>query len=561
MTRPRPARVGHDTPQRVFYHSTHHVRHLTAYHGEPMSVLHPKPAEAEEQQPLSIPELAELVNQTLGCLRGVRFRGEVMGIQRAEKITRFTVKDEGGKIEAKIFNFQLARTKAIPEEGKTFVFTVERFDLYAPYGRFSVLVDGIEYDAEGDLRRQYAELYARLEAEGAFDERRKRPLPKLPRRVGVITSTVGKVQEDIKQTIWERFPNMEIRLYAAKVQGAASAASIVNAFERVRREGFVDVVILARGGGSFEELFSFNTEPVVRAVMACPVPVVSAIGHGPDVFLSDLVADVTAITPTAAASRVVPVRADLEQALQRSAGRLRDGAHAKLRRERERLAALEHRLGLFSPSRRLAEERRRLESLASTLRARGIALLRERRSYLSGRASAARLGARLAAQVALRRQRLRELEATLDRHDPRRWIPQRERELAGRRERLARIGRDRLRAEREELTRLAADLERATAAVVPRRAAELERRRVGPTLDRLIRRRLAEERSQLASRAERLRALDPSGVLGRGYSITRDAETQHVLRSATEAEAGRRVEILLGLGSLGALVEEVRKEG
>jgi exodeoxyribonuclease VII large subunit len=525
-----------------------------------MPVLNPRPTEAEEQPPLSIPELAELVNQTLGCLRGVRFRGEVMGIQRAEKITRFTIKDEGGKIEAKIFNFQLTRTRAIPEEGKTFVFTVERFDLYAPYGRFSVLVGDIEYDAEGDLRRQYAELYARLEAEGAFDERRKRPLPKLPRRVGVITSTVGKVQEDIKQTIWERFPNMEIRLYAAKVQGEASAASIVNAFERVRREGLVDVVILARGGGSFEELFSFNAEPVVRAVMACPVPVVSAIGHGPDLFLSDLVADLTAITPTAAASRVVPVKAELEQALQRSANRLRDGVHLKLRHERERLAVLTHRLDLFSPARRFAEERRKLEALASALRVRGLALLRERRSYLKGRASAARLEARLTAQIGARRQRLKELEATLDRHDPRRWIPQRERELEGRRERLARISREVLRTHQEKVARLTDDLERAAVEVVSCRAADLERRRVEPTLDQLLRRRLAEERSRLESRAERLRALDPTRVLGRGYSITRDAETKHVLRSAADTEAGRRVEIRLGRGSLDALVEEVSKQ-
>jgi exodeoxyribonuclease VII large subunit len=193
-------------------------------------------------------------------------------------------------------------------------------------------------------------LKQRLEAEGAFEAARKRPLPFLPRAVALITSPTGAVIHDLQETIWDRYPNMEILVYPAQVQGTASPASVAGALRRCNEEGLASVVVIARGGGSFEELYAFNTEPVARAILASAIPVVTALGHTSDRTVADMVADAECRTPTEAGARVVPLKAELSRQVAERRRRLDREARMRLRRDAERVEARERSLRQALPS-------------------------------------------------------------------------------------------------------------------------------------------------------------------------------------------------------------------
>ena len=237
----------------------------------------------------------------------------------------FTLKDAASQVKAVLFREELGRATVRPEHGMQ-VICHGKVRAYEPQGTYQVYVESITPAGAGDLHQQYEALRARLAAEGLFEAGRKRPLPRWPRRIGVVTSPMGAVWRDIGNVMRRRYPIGELVLSPTIVQGATAAGAIVRALNRVFAEGRVDLVILARGGGSLEDLWSFNDERVVRAVAGSPVPVVVGVGHESDVTLADFAADLRAPTPSAAAEQAVPDLAQFPAILDR----LRDRASAAL---------------------------------------------------------------------------------------------------------------------------------------------------------------------------------------------------------------------------------------
>ena len=217
----------------------------------------------------------------------------------------FTLKDAASQVKAVLFREELARATVRPEHGMQ-VICHGKVRAYEPQGTYQVYVESITAAGAGDLHQQYEALRARLAAEGLFEDGRKRPLPRWPKRIGVVTSPVGAVWRDIGNVMRRRYPIGQLLLSPTIVQGPTAAGAIVRALNRLYADEGVDLVILARGGGSLEDLWSFNDERVVRAVVESPVPVVVGVGHESDVTLADFAADLRAPTPSAAAEQAVP---------------------------------------------------------------------------------------------------------------------------------------------------------------------------------------------------------------------------------------------------------------
>ncbi len=236
----------------------------------------------------------------------------------------FTLKDAASQVKAVLFREELARATVRPEHGMQ-VICHGKVRAYEAQGTYQVYVESITPAGAGDLHQQYEALRTKLAAEGLFEAGRKRALPRWPRRIGVVTSPQGAVWRDIGNVMKRRYPIGELILSPTIVQGPTAVGAIVRAFGRLEREA-VDLVILARGGGSLEDLWSFNDERVVRAVVDCPVPVVVGVGHESDVTLADFAADLRAPTPSAAAEQAVPDLAQFPAILDR----LRDRASAAL---------------------------------------------------------------------------------------------------------------------------------------------------------------------------------------------------------------------------------------
>src|SRR2546430_1282857 len=261
----------------------------------------------------------------------------------------FGVRDGGAVIQAFLVAGDARRFGLVPEDGQEFIFR-GRVDFWPQGGQLRLVVEFIQFDDFGRMRAQLEALKLRLEADGAFSAERKRPLPFLPRVVALVTSPTGAVIHDLQETILDRFPTMEILVYPAQVQGTASPASVVAALRRCNREGRAQVVVIARGGGSFEELYAFNTEPVARAILASALPVVTALGHTSDRTVADMVADAECRTPTEAGARVVPRKADLAAQLRDRERRLGRELARQLNVRSERLAQRGQRLAPALPA-------------------------------------------------------------------------------------------------------------------------------------------------------------------------------------------------------------------
>lgn len=237
----------------------------------------------------------------------------------------FVLKDSSSQIRAALFREELARAVVRPEHGMQ-VIVHGRVRAYEPQGVYQLYVASITPAGAGDLHARYEQLRQRLAAEGLFDEARKRTLPRWPRRIGVVTSEQGAVWRDIGNVLRRRYPLVELVLSPTVVQGGAAAPSIVRALRRIYAQPDIDTIILARGGGSLEDLWGFNDERVVRTVADAPVPVIVGVGHESDTTLADFAADLRAPTPSAAAELATPDGAQLPAII----GRLRDRAGAAL---------------------------------------------------------------------------------------------------------------------------------------------------------------------------------------------------------------------------------------
>jgi exodeoxyribonuclease VII large subunit len=237
----------------------------------------------------------------------------------------FVLKDAASQVKAVLFREELARATVRPEHGMH-VIVHGKVRAYEPQGSYQVYVESITPAGAGDLHQQYEALRQKLAAEGLFDAGRKRALPRFPRRIGVVTSPIGAVWRDIGNVMRRRYPIAELVLSPTIVQGPTASGAIVRALQRLYAEARIDLVILARGGGSLEDLWSFNDERVVRAVIEAPMPVVVGVGHESDVTLADFAADLRAPTPSAAAEQAVPDLGQFPAILDR----LRDRASAAM---------------------------------------------------------------------------------------------------------------------------------------------------------------------------------------------------------------------------------------
>jgi exodeoxyribonuclease VII large subunit len=279
----------------------------------------------------------------------------------------FCLKDGEAQVEVVMWAISLAALRFTPSDGMQVQALVRKVDFYAPQGRLRLHLESIEPMGIGALYRALEERKAKLQAEGLFASERKRPLPFLPRAVGIATAETGAVIHDMLRVLGQRFAERRVLVRPCKVQGEGAAADLEAALDDLNRDASVDVIVIGRGGGSIEDLWAFNDERVVRAIARSRIPVVSAVGHEVDWTLADLVADLRAATPTAAAQHVMPERAALEAELEGFGRRLHEGLLRRLELGRGRLATCRAALG--DPRGLVVERQRRLERLGSRARA------------------------------------------------------------------------------------------------------------------------------------------------------------------------------------------------
>lgn len=276
----------------------------------------------------------------------------------------FTLKDEKAQINTVMFRSQNRNLKFEPEDGMS-VTGLGRISLYEPRGTYQIILEYIEPEGTGAIQLAFEQLKARLSAEGLFDEKHKKPLPFLPRKISIITSPTGAVVHDILKIINRRFSNIHIEIIPVKVQGSGAESEIVSGLDMINKRSDSDVTILSRGGGSLEDLHAFNSEDVARAIFSSKIPIISAVGHETDFTIADFVADLRAPTPSAAAELAVPHKIDLS----RRVAELTTNLTVRFSRYIKHLQtfANEHSNRLLSPNNKIEDLKLRTDDLFARL--------------------------------------------------------------------------------------------------------------------------------------------------------------------------------------------------
>lgn len=293
----------------------------------------------------------------------------------------FSLKDARAQISCTLWRSQLARLRFRPANGMK-VLARGAVGVYAPRGTYSLNVRALQPQGLGELQVAFEQLKKKLQQEGLFDPDRKRPLPFLAPRIGIVTSPTGAALQDMLKVIFRRNPKTTVVVSPAKVQGEGAALTVALGIERLNRHGQVDVIIAGRGGGSIEDLWCFNEELVARAIFHSKIPVVSAVGHEVDHTIADFVADLRAPTPSAAAELVVRDRRELEEGLRQLSARLQRAMMGSLQKRKLGVMALADRLR--SPQARLGEQRRQLERVQARLQGVAERNIQVRRRQLEG---------------------------------------------------------------------------------------------------------------------------------------------------------------------------------
>lgn len=370
----------------------------------------------------SVGGLIRMLDDTMAARFGtVRVCGELSALTEASSGHRyFSLKDADG--QAALLRCALFRRAgsqlAFALRNGLKVEAIGRLTVYEPRGDLQFVVESVTLLGAGSLHEEFLRLKARLGAEGWFDSARKRPLPEHPRRIGVVSSLAAAALRDVLTIVARRAPHVEVRVFPCLVQGEAAPPTIVSALQAAAERGEVEVIILARGGGSLEDLWAFNDERVVRAVAQSPVPVVCGVGHETDVTLADFSADVRAPTPTAAGELATPVRDDERDALQERAHRLSMALHRVFDRQTQRLDQMA--LMVLRPAQTLAHQAHALERLQDRLAAAWREPLRLAHQRLERSARRLMQGAAQQGQSAT--ARLRDVAARLESQDPRRVL-------------------------------------------------------------------------------------------------------------------------------------------
>ncbi|MDD3401193.1 MAG: exodeoxyribonuclease VII large subunit [Eubacteriales bacterium] len=312
----------------------------------------------------SVSELNEYVQLTLSHdpnLSNLSVQGEISGFHRhSSGHLYFTLKDDKASVKCVMFKMNALRLRFVPKDGAQ-VKIAGQASLYQRDGSFQVYVNSMEALGTGALYQQFLEMKERLNKQGYFDESNKKAIPKLPLCIGIVTSKTGAVLRDIHNVLNRRFPAMGTKLYPTAVQGAGAANEIARAIETANYEDACDVLIVARGGGSMEDLWAFNELPVADAIFKSHIPIISAVGHETDFSISDFVADLRAPTPSAAAELAVPEYEQLEKRLSDSLDRLNHALQNGILRKRDKLDLLIRRPAFVSLPTKLMQQRQGLD--------------------------------------------------------------------------------------------------------------------------------------------------------------------------------------------------------
>jgi exodeoxyribonuclease VII large subunit len=341
--------------------------------------------------PSSVLSVSQLTAQLKGtveeCFGSVWVAGEISNYSQPQSgHAYFTLKDDAAQLRAVLWKTTAARLKLQLHDGLDVV-CHGRLDVYPPRGSYQLVVDQLQPQGLGALELALRQLREKLTKEGLFDRERKRTLPRFPRRIGVVTSPTSAAVRDFLKVLGRRWSGVETLIFPARVQGDCAADEIVAAIRLANRvTPTLDVLVLARGGGSLEDLWCFNEEPVVRAIAASRVPTVSAIGHEIDVTLADLAADVRALTPSEAAERVVPAADEVADLVRGLGQRLRLALTGRYAQARQRLDALASRPALSRPLDAVRLRAARVDELTTRLHAAARTRVAERQAALAGAA-------------------------------------------------------------------------------------------------------------------------------------------------------------------------------
>lgn len=344
--------------------------------------------------------LTQLAKEVIeGAFPPLWIRGEVSGFKsHGNGHWYFTLKDATASVSCVVWSRDTLRIPAPPDEGMQ-VMAQGQLSVYPARGQMQFMVRALEAEGEGLWRKAFEATRARLEKDGLLDPARKRPIPRFPRRVAVVTSADGAALHDILSVIARRNASVDVIVVPAAVQGETAPASLIAALDRVARWGAADVVIVGRGGGSREDLWAFNDEGVARAIAACPIPTISAVGHEVDVTIADLVADLRSATPSAAAEAAVPVLEELVEWLASLRQAMRTGVQRRVVQARRDLKRWAGDLSVRA-ARSVERRRSRVQQLAGRIDAlsplntlaRGYAVARDAEGHALGSVAAFKAG-------------------------------------------------------------------------------------------------------------------------------------------------------------------------
>jgi exodeoxyribonuclease VII large subunit len=419
----------------------------------------------------------------------------------------FSLKDEHAQTRCAMFRMKRQLLRFLPKDGDR-VLARARITLYEARGDFQLVIEHMEPAGEGQLRQAVEALKKRLEQEGLFDPAHKKDLPRIPATVGVITSPSGAVIRDILHVFQRRFPATRIIVYPTLVQGNTAAAEICETLKLADRRHECDLLILARGGGSLEDLMAFNDETLARTIFALDTPIISAVGHETDTSISDYVADRRAPTPSAAAELASPDRQHLLTDLNKSTTRLQTALKRSLLSNRKQIELLEHRLSAVSPQRKLQNQSQKLDYLSLHLQ-----------RLMTGK-------------LDKNKARFYQLNNRLHSNSPVNRLRLRQQQLHSLSQRLRTAGPAKLLAPaRRQLSQL------------------------GDALDKQIRLQLLKRNDKLAYLTGKLNTVSPLSTLSRGYSITHD-ENGNIVRSAEVVREGQLISTRFADGSVISRVEK-----
>lgn len=451
----------------------------------------------------------------------------------------FTLKDDRSELRGVMWRSAAQGMRFEPRAGLQ-VIAHGGLEIYMPRGALQLVVRRLEPRGVGALELAFRQLREKLEREGLFDARRKRPLPRFPGRIAVVTSPRGAALRDITKALARRFPAIDVVLFPTRVQGDGAAAEIVAAIQLMNRAApavdGIDVAIVGRGGGALEDLWPFNEEIVARAIVASAVPVVSAVGHEVDFTIADFVADLRAATPTAAAELTSPDQRELRESLARLTARMQRAVHTATDRAKRRLSALLGREALARPTARLRRHEQRVDEHFNAVRW------------------------ALAQSIRHSRERVAALEARLKRRGEGVDLSRLRRSLERLAERAQRLLWDRIALERARCGELREALSQRAGAPGRVLARDAERiRQSALRIRHAAAARLRRIEAQLNATAALLAGLDPKSVLRRGFSITRNARTGELLRSTRDVTEALPITTLLADGEFRSYAEDPRQ--